>query len=123
MLPTIFHQVLMEWWCRVPGRLGSTAWEDEKGWGDDNWDEPGAMQAKGYMVWLLAPLLVHVRFACLNGALRVVSAPALSGLRGAGDARQACRCSLCPYAPGGMVWCLGAANWQACSMHVCIKCH
>ena len=48
MLPTVFHHSLMEWWCRVPGRSGSTAWEDEKGWGDDNWDEPGAMQASTY---------------------------------------------------------------------------
>ena len=28
--------------CRVPGRGGSPGWEEEKGWGDDNWDEPGA---------------------------------------------------------------------------------
>ena len=27
--------------CRVPGRQGASNWEEEKGWGDDNWDEPG----------------------------------------------------------------------------------
>ena len=91
MLPTIFHHSLMEWWCRVPGRSGSTAWEDEKGWGDDNWDEPGAMQAKIYgLAFGTAARACPPRRS--SGDSRGFPTPALSGLRGTGDARQACRC-------------------------------